>query len=368
MGGPVARVAAITKVDINALWHTLIPLQVVGFVIVLLFAVLMGVLEKRRGVGLDVFAAATCIAAATLQVDPKVQALKRPKLVWFNALLTLGVISLFNMDLNSRTSILTIAVRNFLQKRSCRVWSKTIITTVMLFAFALLPLTAAAEKSVEPSTGVKVEKSSMLYAYVGSRITKERNSRGEGINVYRVDSVTGNWTHVELVKTSQENPSFLALDRGQKYLYAVHGDFSEVSAFEIDKQTGKLTFLNQQSTNGKNPVYLVTDPSNKFMVVANYATGSLVSLPINPDGSLAPIVDQAQLPGKTGPHRAQQGSSHPHQVMFDPAQKFLLVPDKGLDKELPLRLMRKMASLFRENLRLLLPVKAQVPAYNSSPQ
>lgn len=92
-GGPVARVAAITKVDINNLWHTLIPLQVVGIGIVLIFAALMGLLEKRRGAGQNIVDLADSGISAA-EVDPKVQALKRPKLVWFNVLLTLGVIAL----------------------------------------------------------------------------------------------------------------------------------------------------------------------------------------------------------------------------------------------------------------------------------
>lgn len=93
-GGPVARVAAVTKMDINALWHALIPLQVVGVVIVLIFSAFMGVLEKRRGAGVGTGADAAEFIAATREVDPKVEALKRPKLVWFNVLLTLGVIAL----------------------------------------------------------------------------------------------------------------------------------------------------------------------------------------------------------------------------------------------------------------------------------
>ncbi len=44
-GGPVARTAAITKTDITALWHSLIPLQVVGMGLVIAFAAFMGVVE-----------------------------------------------------------------------------------------------------------------------------------------------------------------------------------------------------------------------------------------------------------------------------------------------------------------------------------
>lgn len=170
-----------------------------------------------------------------------------------------------------------------------------------------------------------------LFAYVGSRTTRERNAKGDGINVYRVDPETGNWTHVQLVK-DLVNPSFLAFDRSGQFLYAVHGDKSEVSAFAADKTSGKLRFLNRQSTGGTNPVHLAADPNNRFLIIANYATGTVATLPINADGSLAPLAHLASLPGEPGPHKTQQGSSHPHHVPFDHSGRFVVVPDKGLDK------------------------------------
>lgn len=174
------------------------------------------------------------------------------------------------------------------------------------------------------------------YAYVGTRTTKERNARGEGLSVYKVDD-HGKWTRVQLLK-DLVNPSFLALDRSQKHLYAVHGDRSEVSAFAVDRATGQLTLLNQQSTGGKNPVHLVVDPSNRYLLVANYATGSIATLPINADGSLAPLTTLTALPGEPGPHKTQQTSSHPHQLMFDPSGRYLISPDKGLDRVFTFRL------------------------------
>lgn len=182
------------------------------------------------------------------------------------------------------------------------------------------------------------------FAYVGSRTTKERNARGDGINVYSIDAITGKWRHVQLVK-DLVNPSFLALDQKAHHLYAVHGDRSEVSAFSIDPASGKLTFINQQATGGKNPVHLLVDPTNKFLTVANYATGSLATLPINEDGSLGPLADLAQLPGEPGPHKTQQGSSHPHQVVLDPAGRFIVVPDKGLDRIFSFQLDRTSGKL-----------------------
>lgn len=182
------------------------------------------------------------------------------------------------------------------------------------------------------------------FAYVGSRTTKERNARGDGINVYSIDETTGKWRHVQLVK-DLVNPSFLALDRKAHHLYAVHGDRSEVSAFSIDPASGKLTFINQQTTGGKNPVHLLVDPTNKFLTVANYASGSLATLPINADGSLGPLVDLVTLPGEPGPHKTQQGSSHPHQVVQDPVGRYLIVPDKGLDRVFSFQLDRVSGKL-----------------------
>ena len=170
-----------------------------------------------------------------------------------------------------------------------------------------------------------------LLAYVGSRTTKERNARGEGINVYRVDTATGAWTHVQLLK-DLVNPSFLAFDAKQRYLYSVHGDGDEVSAFSTDEYTGELTFLNRQSCGGKNPVHLTVDQTNSHLMVANYATGSLATLPIDSDGRLGEITGLVQLPGSPGPHKVEQASSHPHNIPYDAQQGHLVVPDKGLDR------------------------------------
>ena len=196
----------------------------------------------------------------------------------------------------------------------------------VLQALASLPILATL-----PAPGVFAASSSACFAYVGCRTTKERNARGKGINVYRADPASGQWSHVQLVE-GLVNPSFLAMDRTQRFLYTVHGDFSEVSSFAIDPASGKLAFLNRQSTEGKNPVHLVADPSNRYLLIANYATGTLASLPIQADGTLGSVVDLAALPGKPGPHKIQQGASHPHQIQFDTRQKFIIVPDKGLDK------------------------------------
>jgi 6-phosphogluconolactonase (cycloisomerase 2 family) len=68
------------------------------------------------------------------------------------------------------------------------------------------------------------------------------------------------------------------------------------------------------------------------LIVANYGSGSVAVLPIAADGSLKDQHQLVTLPGEPGPHKVEQASSHPHDVVFDPSGRFLLVPDKGLDR------------------------------------
>lgn len=181
-----------------------------------------------------------------------------------------------------------------------------------------------------PSAAPKGEGAAM-FVYVGGYTTKQRNGRGEGINVYRMDPASGTWTHAQLVR-DLVNPSWLTLDRQRRFLYSAHGDGEYATAFAIDKSTGQLTLLNQQATGGKNGVRIAVDSTNKFLVCANYSSGTVAVLPINPDGSLGPSTDLVTLTGNPGPHRTEQASSHPHDSPFDRSGRFIVVPDKGLDK------------------------------------
>ena len=175
-----------------------------------------------------------------------------------------------------------------------------------------------------------------MFAYVGSRTTRERNARGDGISVYQVDMRTGALTLVQLVK-NLVNPSFLALSRDGEHLYTVHGDMADISAFKVDKLSGKLTFINRQSTEGKNPVHLAIDPSGRYVVVSNHIGASLAVVPIAADGSLEPLTQLVRLEGPIGPHRIEQKQSKPHFNPFDPTGRFVIVPDKGLDRTFSFR-------------------------------
>jgi 6-phosphogluconolactonase len=184
----------------------------------------------------------------------------------------------------------------------------------------------------------------MPFAYVGCYTTPERQGRGKGISVYRVNRRSGAFEHIQLVD-GLENPSFLALSRDGRFLYSVHGDRSEANAFAVDRRKGTLAHINRQSTGGYNPVHLALDASGRFLAVANYGSDSLAALLVNDDGSLGRYTTLTTVRGTLGPHRVQQRGMYPHDIPLDPRGRFFYVPCKGSDAVVAYRLDRKRGVL-----------------------
>jgi 6-phosphogluconolactonase len=176
---------------------------------------------------------------------------------------------------------------------------------------------------MEPAKGAQPR-----YAYVGCFTTAKRKARGKGVAVFRIDE-SGKWTFVHACD-AVPNPHYVAFDRTGRFLYSAHGDSSLVCSYAIDPKSGRLTFINSQETGGDNSSTVTTDPGNRYVVIAN-GPGVAV-FPRNEDGSLGPRCDLVIPEGEPGPLRDEQHGPHPHQATFDLTGRFLVVPDKGLDK------------------------------------
>src|SRR5579859_1138409 len=183
-----------------------------------------------------------------------------------------------------------------------------------------------------------------MFAYVGCYTTADRDGRGPGISAYRVDAATGLWAATPVLQ-GITNPSFLALDPRQKFLYCVHGGSGEgVSSF-ARSANGALAYLNTQPSGGINPVHLSIHPSSTCLVVANYTGATVAMLPIAPDGTLGAPTHVLPLKGEPGPDPAEQPGPHPHDIPLDPSGHFAVVPDKGLDRVFVFRLDTAHGSL-----------------------
>jgi len=167
-------------------------------------------------------------------------------------------------------------------------------------------------------------------------------AKSKGIYVSPFDPATGRLGAPELA-ASMPSPSFLAMHPDGRHLYAV-GETSNlggkqvgaVNAFRIDEKTGLLTLLNQQSSGGAGPCHLSLDKTGKCVLVANYGSGSVAALPIQADAKLAEPSAAIQHQGSSADPQRQAGP-HAHFITVDPANRFALACDLGLDQVLVYR-------------------------------
>jgi len=174
--------------------------------------------------------------------------------------------------------------------------------------------------------------------YVGTYTGPE----SKGVYAFRFDPTTGKSTPVELAAETT-NPSFLAIDPSQRYLYAANevGDYKgeksgSVTAFAINRKTGKLTFLNEVSSRGAGPCHVALDKTGKYVLVANYDGGSVAAFPVLADGKLGDASAVVQHSGH-GPNAERQEAPHAHEIQMTPDNRFAIAADLGLDELLVYR-------------------------------
>lgn len=158
--------------------------------------------------------------------------------------------------------------------------------------------------------------------------------KSKGIYGLRFDSSKGLLDQIGLVGEVAD-PSFLTFDRNQRYLYAVSELKGKVdgvvSSFAVNRKTGMLTFLNKVSTKGTVACHLVVDKTNKMLLVANYGSGSVASFRVKPDGTLSESTDFVQHSGSSVNQQRQRGP-HAHEVVLSADNRFVFVPELGLDE------------------------------------
>jgi 6-phosphogluconolactonase (cycloisomerase 2 family) len=198
-----------------------------------------------------------------------------------------------------------------------------------------------------------------LIAYVGTFSSPLRDvlptqvdlppGNGRGIHIFHVNRTTGAMTPIKVVEMGT-SPSCLTLNAAGTRLYSANetdriGEDLEgtVSAFAVNSSSGELELLNTVGSGGAGPTYVSIHPSGRFVLVANYFGGSVAVLPILPDGRLGAATDVRCDSGKIGPTKAVNappGSyafsghdrTHAHMIQADPAGRFVLHADLGLDQ------------------------------------
>jgi len=167
------------------------------------------------------------------------------------------------------------------------------------------------------------------YLFVGTYT----NGKSEGIYVYDFDSESGKTSIISKIKAN--NPSYLAISKDEKYVYAIDDDrnntSSKAAAYRFDKKTGSLSFINKKSNKGIGACYVAIDSKRKWLFMANYASGSLSVLPINKDGSIDTVRQFLQHTGSSI-NIQRQKEPHVHTTVLSPDEKYLFTTDLGTDR------------------------------------
>jgi 6-phosphogluconolactonase len=169
------------------------------------------------------------------------------------------------------------------------------------------------------------------------------------LGAYRLDAKTGA-LKLEQRTGDVEHPFFMAVSKDQKFLYSIHAksfgskEPEQVAAYALEGRTGRMKLLNRQSTRGTASCYLDVDATGKTLLVANYSTGNIASLPVKPDGSLGEAASFVQHSGKSV-DPARQDAPYAHCIEVSPDNRFAFVADLGLDQVLSYKLDAKTAKL-----------------------
>lgn len=142
---------------------------------------------------------------------------------------------------------------------------------------------------------------------------------GSSVSTFELELDGGTLAPLGAVSTGGGS-TFAAVNPAHTQLYVVgSGSTGLVKAYAINPADGGLTFLNEVSTEGTGPSHVVVDRSGKWVLAANNGSGSVAVLPVHADGMLGAATD------------SEDTGVNAHQIVVDPANKFVFVPTLGGD-------------------------------------
>ena len=209
-----------------------------------------------------------------------------------------------------------------------KIMFKIIGITLLLMLFNLITIDAQL-----PSDGD-------YYVYFGSH----GKGPAYGFSLARFNSTTGKLSTPIFLKEAVA-PAFFVINKYGKRLYTCNSaPGSGVSAYAIDPATASLKLLNEKPSCGGDPSYVSLDVTEHFVMVANYDGKSIAVYALKPDGSIGERTAFFEHSG-TGVNPERQTQPRPHCIVVDPSNKFVLVPDLGVDKLYVYRFNSKTGTL-----------------------
>ncbi|WP_328778093.1 lactonase family protein [Streptomyces canus] len=173
--------------------------------------------------------------------------------------------------------------------------------------------------------------------------TTDSGGDGPGIAALLLDPATGRLAYDDEVKPLPvSGASFLAAHPSLDVVYSTNETETGTVSAVARAGDGTLSPLGDPaSSGGANPCHLTVHPSGEWLLTANYgsdiAPGTVAVHRLGTDGRLLEPTDLVVHQG-SGPVTGRQEGSHAHQVLVDPAGRFVLATDLGADAVLTYRL------------------------------
>ncbi|KAK0119786.1 hypothetical protein ONS95_011218 [Cadophora gregata] len=138
---------------------------------------------------------------------------------------------------------------------------------------------------------------------------------------------------VSVNTVAQTSPSWLTKDELNGIIYSTDEGFfgpnGSVSAYSAS-ESGELTLLGRSISVG-GPVSSVVYNGGKGLALAHYSGSAVTSWSIRANGTLDPLQALTFKLTAPGTNPARQDAPHPHEVIVDPTDSFIVVPDLGAD-------------------------------------
>jgi 6-phosphogluconolactonase len=137
--------------------------------------------------------------------------------------------------------------------------------------------------------------------------------------------------------TEGKDSEFFAFSPDRRHLYSLsrephngEGGQEVIESYNVDAKSGALTLIGKRRVDGSEACHISVDPSGRCVLTANYGAHYIEVFPVRGDFTVGERTCILHHEGK-GPRPDRQESAHPHSINVDPAGKFAVVCDLGLD-------------------------------------
>ncbi|MFT4689614.1 MAG: 6-phosphogluconolactonase [Limisphaerales bacterium] len=172
-------------------------------------------------------------------------------------------------------------------------------------------------------------------------IGTSRNQASQGIYHCTLDATKGRLSPTSLA-AEISGPGFLAMHPDRNTLYAV-GALGGKPCTASYRVTGKgssaqLKLLNSKESGDGGSSHVCVDKTGRTLITAQYGGGSVSVYSLNKDGSIKARTQTIEHEGGSNVAGRRQASPHPHWAGVSPDNRFVFVPDLGLDRVMIYRL------------------------------